>query len=457
MSENQLNFNKAEFYTYELIPKTKTKDYLKNFDESAPRVKNENTTKFSSTYFSRDFTNIVHEWELGEGLTRCWEKIDESDHFMHWSQYAKPFVKEFRLFLVEVPYLPYDLVLVKTILDENLVKEITNSNDQLNSIAAINYFMKRFPEIINNLGYGEKSRPCYLKFEVNVDDEYVKDCLKEVKILEQTKKLDNKNKLKKYYNASKNLRINHFDPKDSDYKMMTMFVKGNSISLLGFLENYTTNLSYNNYEISFNPKEKNFMWAMHTGFDNNLDYDFSTYIHFVSIGFFLTHIWRKLDGFEVDFDNLVSEFHNLNTKSLEEKKQLYNKLNNFEEELLFIKADLEKIDFVLKNPLTNTIKMILNYNLISAKQLEEGNLFSTGMLEAVFENDKNGLNRIIEKLSVLSKKGLDLQNKFEKDIVFENTISLNKYTKGNVWLSIAILIASVIIASSTIYEIVRSH
>lgn len=451
--DTRINFSKAEFYTYELIPKNKTKDYLKNFDESAPRVKVQNEPKFSSTYFGRDFTNIVHQWELKDGLVKCWEQIDEGDNFMHWSQYAKPIVKEFELFLVEIPYLPYDLILVKTILDEKLVEKITDSNEQLNSLAAINYFMKRFPEIISHLGYGEKTRPCYLKFEVKVDEEYVKKCMKEIKILNQTKKLDDKNKLKKYYNASKKLRVSHFDLKDIDYKMMTAFVKGNSLSVLGFLQGFTTQLSYNNYEISFNTDDKNLMWARHTAFDNKIDYDFSTYFHFVSIGFFLTHIWRKIDDYEVVFEKIVTKFHNLNAKGTEERRKLYDKLNQFGEELLFIKSDLEKIDFALKNPLANTMRMILNYNLISPKQHEEGNLFSTGMLEVVFENNKNGLNGLSEKLSILSKKCSDLQNKFEKDIVFENTISMNKYAKGNMWLTIVITIASIIIADFTIYDI----
>src|SRR5438094_349105 len=129
---SSLCFSKVEFYAYELIPKNRTKDYLKNFDETAPRLKNENEVRFSTTYFGRDFTNIVHEWELRDGLEKCWNRIDEADNFMHWSEYTKPFVKEFRLFLVEIPYLPYDLILVKSILDENLVKKVTDSNEQLN-------------------------------------------------------------------------------------------------------------------------------------------------------------------------------------------------------------------------------------------------------------------------------------------------------------------------------------
>ena len=208
MSDTALCFSKAEFYAYELIPKNKTKDYLKNFDESASRLKNENGVKFSSMYLGRDFTNIVHEWELKDGLEKCWEQIDEPDNFMHWSQYTKPFVKKFRLFLVEIPYLPYDIVVeFKTILSRKHIKEVTDSNQQLNILASINFFMRRFPEIINSLGFGEKTRPCYLKFRVDVDDKYVKNILKEIKILKQTKKLDNKNQLKQYYEVSKKLRI----------------------------------------------------------------------------------------------------------------------------------------------------------------------------------------------------------------------------------------------------------
>ena len=109
---------------------------------------------------------------------------------------GQPYVKEFKLFLIEIPYLPYDLVIIKTILNEKKAKEVTDSNDQLNILASVNSFMKRFPGIINDLGYGDKNRPCYLKFEVDVDDAYIKNKVEKFRILQQNKKLKNENQSK---------------------------------------------------------------------------------------------------------------------------------------------------------------------------------------------------------------------------------------------------------------------
>lgn len=457
-SKSILNFNKVEAYSYEMILKEDTKSYLKNFDESASRKNDRDGVKFSSTYFGRDFTNIIHEWELKEGLEKCWERIDEFDKFGQFdgiantSEMGKPYVKEFKLFLIEIPYLPYDLVIIKTILDENKEQKVIDSNEQLNILMSINDYLDRFPNIIKNTMYGGKHRPCYLKLDVNVEDSWIDNKIIEIKILEKNKELKNKSELEKYYNASQQLRIKHFDPNDIDHKMMSVFVKGKSITVLGFLEGFTNEIKYNNYEVSFNPKNKILMWARHTGFSNKIDYDFSTQIHFISISIFLTYIIRKLDDYEVNFTKLISEYKTLVNKNSDEKKKFYHKLNDFEEELFFIKSDLEKIDFVLKNPLNDTMKSIRNYNLISPKQFEKGYNFSEGMLKTIFNENKNELKRIEVKLSNLQKKGLDLKNKFEKDIIFDNTLSMNTYSKRNLILSISLLIVSGIIAAQIIYD-----
>jgi len=320
IDDSILEFSKAEFYAYEMIPKKETKCYLENFDESASRLNNKGGTKFTSTFFGRDFTNVIHEWELKDGVEKCWKRIDEFDNFMNWSEFAKEYVKEFNLFLIEIPYLPYDLVIIKTILNEKKAIEVTDSNDQLNILASVNLFMRRFPGIINDLGYGDKNRPCYLKFEVDVDDAFIKNKVEKIKILQQNKELKKENELKKYYEISQQLRIKHFDPGTRNYKMMTIFVKGKSISILGFLEGLTNELVYNNYEISFNPKNKVLMWAHNTGFYNKIDYDFSNLVHFISISLFLTYILRKLDDYEVNFDKLVSEYRKLDEKKFKRKK-----------------------------------------------------------------------------------------------------------------------------------------
>lgn len=460
MSESIPNFNKVEAYSYEMILKEETKNYLKNFDESASRKNGKEGTKFSSTYFGRDFTNIIHEWELKNGLAKCWERIDEFDKFAQFdtipntSEMGKPYVKEFKLFLIEIPYLPYDLVIIKTVLDENKIQKVIDTNDQLNILMSINDYFDRFPSIIKKTMYGGKHRPCYLKLDVNVENSWIDNKLTEIKTLEKNKELKNESELVKYYDASQKLRIKYFDPNDIDHKMMSVFVKGKSISVLGFLEGFTNEIRYNNYEISFNPKDESLMWATHTAFHNQIDYNFSNQIHFISIAIFLIYILRKLDDYEVNFTTLISKYKTLKSKNSNEKKEFYHQLNNFEEELFFVKSDLEKIDFVLQNPLNETMKSIRTYNLISPKQFETKYNFSEGMLKTIFDINKNELKRIEEKLSNLQHKGSDLKNKFEKDIVFDNTLSMNKYSKRNLWLTISMLVLSAIVTGQIIYNIV---
>lgn len=82
------------------------------------------------------------------------------------------------------------------------------------------------------------------------------------------------------------------------------------------------------------------------------------------------------------------------------------------------------------------------------------NTFSNGMLEAVFKHNQNRLKQNYAKLSELQKKGSDLKDKFEKDIIFENTISMNKHTKRNLWLTLSMLLASGIITVKIIFDII---
>ena len=452
-SDSSKYFNKVEFYSYELVFKKNTKQYLERFDISAARVEDNKEPKFSTTYFERDFTNIIHEWDLSEGLEKCWDRIDELDSFLNWSKFSKPYVQAFQLFFIEIPYLPYDLMIIRTILNKNKIKNVTQSNDLLNIMASVNSFIGTFPGVINDLKYGAKTRPCYLKYDINVNNKYLEDKIKKIKILKENKELKNQDEIKKYHDTSKKLRISHLDLESKDYEMMSMLVKGKSVSLLGFLES-TDQMTYNNYEISFNPANKILMWARNTSFDNQIDYDFTHHVHFVSILLFLTYTIRKLDEHEVTFEKLVSKYHLKNEKIMKDKKKLYHNLCDFEENLFFIKSDLEKIDFVLKEPLNIAINEIRGYNLMSPKQFEQKHIFSNGMLESVFKHNQNRLKQNYAKLSELQKKGSDLKNKFEKDIIFENTISMNKNAKRNLWLTLSMLIMSSIITIKIIFDVI---
>ncbi len=56
-----LNFDKVEFFAFEIILKSETAKYLQNFDESANRVKKQNTVKSTSIH-GRDTTFKTYEW-----------------------------------------------------------------------------------------------------------------------------------------------------------------------------------------------------------------------------------------------------------------------------------------------------------------------------------------------------------------------------------------------------------
>ena len=454
-----LDFGNAEFYTYEMISKKDTDKYLKNFDESANRINKDGGVMHSASYFGRDFTSVVHEWDLNEGIDSCWSRIDEFDQFRYFdniksrSVLSKPYVKEFRLFLIEIPYLPYNFVIIKAILNAKKEQEVIDSNEQLNILMAINDYMDRFPEIVKKIHYGGKHRPCYLKFSIDVEDSFIEEIMKEMKILSQNKELKDTEQIKKYHDSSKRLRLTHFDPKSLDYKMISGAIKGKSYSVLGRLEGFLNEIEYNNYEITFNPKNKNLNWAMHTGFNNNLDYDFSCHLHFVSVSIFLTHTLRKLDDYEVNITKLISEYQRVNEKNINEKKSLYHKLNILEESLFFVKSEFDMLDFFVKNPLNQTMIQIHTCNLMSSKQHEAERYFSEGMLKMIFEGNKNGIKQIQNKLSNIQKQSQDLKNKFEKDIIFDNTLSMSKYSKRTFLLSISMLTVSVIIAGQIIYNI----
>lgn len=119
-----LNFDKVEFFAFEMILKNETKNYLQNFDESASRIKNEGSTKMSSSVHGRNTTFKTHECDLKDGLELCWDRIDENDISKHipnmepHSKSTKPYIKKFRLFLIEAPHLPYDFIVFSAILDE---------------------------------------------------------------------------------------------------------------------------------------------------------------------------------------------------------------------------------------------------------------------------------------------------------------------------------------------------
>ena len=71
----------------------------------------------------------------------------------------------------------------------------------------------------------------------------------------------------------------------------------------------------------------------------------------------------------------------------------------------------------------------------------------------IFERNKNGVKVIQNKSNTIQKQSQELKNKFEKDIIFDNTLSMSKYSKKNFLLSVSMLTVSAIIAGQIIYNI----
>ena len=71
----------------------------------------------------------------------------------------------------------------------------------------------------------------------------------------------------------------------------------------------------------------------------------------------------------------------------------------------------------------------------------------------IFERNKNEVKEIQNKLNIIQKQSQELKNKFEKDIILDNTLSMSKYSKRNFLLSVSMLTVSAIIAGQIIYNI----
>jgi len=446
-------FDTATFFAYEMIAKEDLKKCISSFDVEANRISGDDRPKYSFSYFGRNRTNIVYKWEIND-LDDCWKQIEEESQLRpSWPEMTKPFVKKFTLFAVEIPYLPYDAIVLKTDMDAEKAISVISSNEQLNVLAAINSIMERYPGIIKKFNKGWKYRPCYLKFEVTQDGKQIDEKAKKIKELLENKELDTDVELKKYYDASKALRIHHYDKDHKDWNALTLIRKQDAFSLIGYLDHMPDTMTYSNYEIVVKKKNRMLNWARNTVFGAELDYDFAVYFHYVSIHLFLRDKLGDLDELEVEFDGLVTEYRNIENKSISGKDDLYQRLVGLDEKLYFVKSDLNLIEFELNNPLLETMKRIPNFNLISPEQYSQEKRFSTGMLEATYTNSKNSLVRIDEKLSRMQKKTLDLKDKLDKKIMLENTVFMAKYSSRSFWLSVFTVALSTIIVAKIIFDL----
>ncbi len=427
--QSPLKFDKSTFFTYELIPKDETQKYIEQFDKSATRIVDENQTKFSFTFFGRDHTATILQWDVSD-VDSCWEEIKDELNNFYDTEESRKYVKDFSLFLVQIPYFPYDAMILKSELDSQKINQVKSYNDFQNIFSSINQYIERFQGIIYKSGSIGKSRPFYVKFEVEQDEKNIQNQLKKIAVFEKNKKLENKKQIEEYYKTSKFFRIDHFDKDWKEKEMQSLVKKQNSFSVIGFLDFRHYKMTYCNFEVIFRKKERQANWARNTVF-RGIDYDFSTYFHFVSIHLYLYYMINNLDKLEVKFENLVSEYRKIKNKDFKVQEELYQKISDLSENLFFINSDLNLIRFEQEKLLSNSMQMLSNYNLISDEQYSTENYFSRGMLEATFENGKNSLNIILEKLSQIQKKTDDLRDKFDKKIIFENSaISVNLATES---------------------------
>lgn len=418
--QSELNFDKASFFTYELIQKSDTKKFIEQFDKFASQKPKEGPN-FSFTFYGRDHTSILHQWELND-TEQCWKELETELDFFDTTKLSKKYVNNFALFLVELPYLPYNVIVIKNELDSNKISQINSQNELLNIFHPLNRFMDRFIGIISKSGKSGKYRPCYVKFEIEENEKLIDEKLKKIKNFEKLKKLESQKEKKQYFDLSKELRITHFDKEWQKSDLLSIILKQNSFSIIGFLDRMPNRMTLSNFEIVFKKQKRMMNWAQNTAF-RGLDYDFDTYFHYASIHIFLNNVVNQLDVLDGEFDKLVTEYKEIREKSFKEQETLYQKISDLSENLFFIKSDMNLVSFELENPLSLTMKQLPNYNLMSKDQYDEENYFSRGMLQATFENSKNSINRITEKLSVTQKKVDDLKEKFDKKIILENSQS----------------------------------
>lgn len=451
-----IEYDSGVFFAYELLSKKHTPEFMKRCDEVAERVNESDKLIVSRTYYNRDWTSKIHEWKLD--VEQTWQEIDDNEKSVHMfpaDAESKESIKKFFLFVVKMPYFPYDLLLLKAELNEKIF-EVKSRNDLLNIFSSLNTFLARYPGIIRSRDNTQKYRPAYLKFEKTVDSKTMKKYFDQIKQLDNNKQLDTKKSSKLFYDVGQKFRLSNFVSEDFEGHMLTLISKMNSFTILGSMDTFGNQSSLSNYEIVFKSKDRQYFWARNTGFDNRIDYDFSTYIHFISVSLYLNYQISELDKHEVAFSSLIDEYRRLKEKNMYEKKRFYNNLNDFDEKLFFIKSDLKQIDFALRNILTDTIRSIPNYNIISPKQYANNKLYSEGILDLIYTGAKNGLNQIFKKLSELQKETLGLKEKFEKDIIFENGLIMNEHTRRTTGLTFTIVILSIVITAATIYGVVNN-
>lgn len=446
-----IKYDSGVFFAYELLGKKHTPEFMKRCDEVAERVEESDQAFFSQTYNSRDLTDKTHEWKLD--LEQTWQEINENEKSVHMfpvDTESKESINNFSLFVVKLPYFPYDLVLLKADLNEKIL-ETKSRNDLLNIFSPLNTFLVRYPGIISSLGNTQKYRPAYLKFEKILDKKTMKKYLEQIKRLNNNKQLDTKQRSKLFYDIGQKFRLSNFISEDFEGHRLTLISKMNSFTILGSMDTLGNQSSLSKYEIVFRDKDRQYFWARNTGFNNRIDYDFTTYVHYISVLLYLSYQRNELDKHEVALSSLVDEYRQVKEKNTDEKKGFYDRLNNFDEKLFFIKSDLKQIDFALNSFLSDTIQSIPNFNIISPKQYANNKLYSEGILDLNYNGTKNDLNQIFKKLSELQKETLDLKEKFEKGIILDNNLTMKEHAGKTTWLTLSIVVLSIVITIATIY------
>jgi len=457
-----LNFDKVEFFAFEMILKDETAKYLQNFDESANRIKNQDTVKRSSSVHGRDTTFKTHEWDLKDGLESCWDRIDENDISKHIpniepdSKSTKSHVKKFRLFLIEAPHLPYNFIIFNAIIDEIKIAEVTDPNSLLNILMPMNEYVDRFSGIIKSTIGGGRNRPCYIKFHSKDGDSKIDLFDGELRILRKNQNKIDDESVKKYFLASQKLCLTHFKLDSLNHDLTTVTLKEGYLSLLGFLHPMSSGIPVHlsNFEFVFQKSRiSHHIWGFQTHFLNDIDIHFSTHLLFVSTIIFSLHLIRKCDKFKIKLKDLLADYQQQKNKKSFSHEEFYKKLTDLDDNLLFVNDELDNISFFINKSLSETITNIRTFPLMTERHNTPLQYHREGFLKEIHDLSKSQIPIIQTKMDELKQYISQLKNKFHDDILLKNTLSMNKYSRRNLWLSISMLAATATITAKIIFDL----
>lgn len=254
----------------------------------------------------------------------------------------------------------------------------------------MNEYVDRFPGIINSTIVGGRNRPCYIKFHSKEGDSKIELFDKELRILRENQNKTDDESVKKYFSSSQKLCLTHFKLDSLNHDLTTVTLKEGYLSLLGFLHPMTIGIPVHlsNFEFVFQKSRiSNHVWGWQTHFLNDIDIHFSTHLLLVSTIIFLLHLIRKCDKFKIKLKDLLTNYQQ-NKKSLSDK-EFYNKLTDYEENLLFMNDELDSVSFFINESLSRTISNIRTFPLMTERHGTPRQYHNEGFLKEIHDLSKS--------------------------------------------------------------------